>query len=284
MKFDVIDIASSGGNAVNEDRAGAADSVAWVVDGATDVLAAPIVGESTDAAWFAEALDGTLATLAGEAAAALETLPERAASEIRPTFEKGLKRPLRHRHEYPSAAALILRLDTDCVDSLSLGDCALMIESDGTFVRRGIGNGDGGDPWVASAIRAHREREPRATQAEARAALWSKLRTARDRLNRDDGYGVFSVVPPPKRFVATERHEIRPRARILIASDGLSRLTDVFGRYTPETLLEAAFARGLAALIDELRLLEAEDGDCTSFPRAKVSDDATGLMLCVSEV
>ena len=51
MPIDIIDIASQGSGAVNEDRTGSAGTLAWVIDGATDLVETPLVGEHSDAAW-----------------------------------------------------------------------------------------------------------------------------------------------------------------------------------------------------------------------------------------
>ena len=65
----------------------------------------------------------------------------------------------------------------------------------------------------------------------------------------------------------------------LLASDGLMRLVDVFHRYTEIDLLHAAVSSGLDPLIRELRAIETADAIARRYPRAKVSDDATGLLL-----
>jgi hypothetical protein len=56
----------------------------------------------------------------------------------------------------------------------------------------------------------------------------------------------------------------------------------VFRRYDARGIFAAACARGLGALGEELRAAEHEDAECISFPRAKISDDATGLLLRVA--
>ena len=61
------------------------------------------------------------------------------------------------------------------------------------------------------------------------------------------------------------------------------RLVDVFHRYTIQTLYEAARQQGLATLLMEVRALENADGDCRQFPRAKCNDDATGLLVEISD-
>jgi hypothetical protein len=67
-----------------------------------------------------------------------------------------------------------------------------------------------------------------------------------------------------------------------LASDGFLALASDYARYTPEGLFDAALARGLTPLGEELRATEASDPDGIAYPRFKRSDDATALLLRVS--
>jgi hypothetical protein len=67
---------------------------------------------------------------------------------------------------------------------------------------------------------------------------------------------------------------------ILLTSDGFSALVDLYGRMNAEELIEAAVAQGLAALAEMARQIEThEDPDGILFPRFKLSDDTTALLL-----
>ena len=278
MPLDVIDSVSRGATSANEDRAGAEGPIAWVIDGATDVLAEPLIGDTTDSAWYAERLNAALIRRATAPMENMHALPASLAEEIATEFFKHAKRHPREPHEHPSAAAIVIRANDSGLDVLSLGDCALMAETNDGFVHRNVGEASAGDHWVSTAIADH-HKEGATSYAEARAALWPKLRQVRNLMNTEGGYGIFSVIPTPNTYVNVERLNIGTGATILLASDGLTRLVDVFQRYTLRALFEAAGEWGLDALLTELRELEAADPDCRQFPRAKVNDDATGLLL-----
>ena len=62
-------------------------------------------------------------------------------------------------------------------------------------------------------------------------------------------------------------------------SDGFYRLVSPYGRYTDAALIEAANAKGLGPLMQELRALEANPEDDAKVGRFKTSDDATALLL-----
>ena len=98
-------------------------------------------------------------------------------------------------------------------------------------------------------------------------------------MNEPTGYGVFSLTPTPMRFVRTGQVVMQEGGHVLLATDGLMRLVDVFGCYNARNLLDAAVSNGLEALLRELRGIETSDADGHRYPRAKAYDDATGLLL-----
>jgi len=66
-----------------------------------------------------------------------------------------------------------------------------------------------------------------------------------------------------------------PGALLLLLSDGLYRLVDTYGLHTDASLLAACRARGLDALLDELRAFEASrDAEGLA---AKTADDASAI-------
>ncbi len=73
-----------------------------------------------------------------------------------------------------------------------------------------------------------------------------------------------------------------PGDSVLLMTDGFSALVDAYAVYDAEGLFAAVEARGLAALGQELRAVEAEDAACVRYPRFKRSDDATALWVRVA--
>ena len=57
------------------------------------------------------------------------------------------------------------------------------------------------------------------------------------------------------------------------------RLVDVFRLYTAPDLFAAARQDGITPLIRKLREIESDDIPGHRYKRAKISDDATGLLL-----
>lgn len=106
------------------------------------------------------------------------------------------------------------------------------------------------------------------------------LRAARNRVNTADEW----LFAPDARCADHAKHArvaIAPGSHVLLASDGFLALASDYEAYTPETLFTACERRGLAALGEELRAIEAGDPEGVRFPRFKRSDDATALLLAI---
>ncbi len=275
----VSEIATLAANDINEDRAGAVGALAWVIDGATDVIDTPLTTSATDANWIAETLDGLIAGLAVAPPADLAELPAILTERLQLEFRRAAKRRPIGRHEHPSAAALIVRADGLQLDYLSIGDCTLLALSNAGVTRLGTKEDEAGDMWVAEALMDYRSKNPDAPADAAHAQLWPQLGAARWSMNQLDGYGVFSLTPTPSRFIKLGSLKVAPGGHALLATDGLMRLVDVFRRYSIEELLAETIERGIAALATEVRALELDDPDCIQFPRAKRHDDASGVLL-----
>jgi hypothetical protein len=279
----VCDAFSHPGGPVNADVVGHAGNVAWVIDGATDIGDGPLVDAHSDAAWFAAKVGDWLSDRACALPAHLDDLVTNLAEHVAQDFTRLSRRPPADRCEHPSAAGLIVRIEGRALEYLALGDCSLLVAGpDGSFHRFGVQDEDAGDAHLSDHLSrpaplAGETEDP----SEMRARLLPVLRSQRTRMNLVPGYGVFSITAPPPEYVNCDRIPLAEGTRILIASDGLMRLVDVFRAWTPADLLAATFERGVAAMTEELRRLEASDTACRSHPRAKTSDDATALLATI---
>lgn len=284
LRLQVLDQISVPSGKVNDDRVGAAGTLAWAIDGATDVLAEPLMPGGSDAAWIAGALDEELLKLGAAPPASLKDLvgilTDRAASR----FAAERRRPPVAPHEQPSAAGFIVRLDSPQIEHLSLADCQCLMQHAGTPAYSIDLDPEvaQGDRRAIEVMKTFRAKPGGASWREARAEIWPRIRAARDRLNMPNGYGVLSVIAPPEKFMRTGRVGVGPGDRLLLATDGLTRLVDMFGRYSHDELMRIACAQGLAALTKELREMEAADGDCVHVPRTKPHDDASAILLEVT--
>ena len=279
MPYVVIDCLTSASGRVNEDRAGAANDLAWVIDGATDVVKDPLTGAATDADWIAGRLDAVFAALSATPPANLSLLPDLAAARLASEFDCEAKRAPIGKTEHPSASAIVVRACDTGLDYVCVGDCTLLVEGLSGFVRVGVDESAAGDPQLAKALAALHASHGGLRAEAARARIWPWIQAGRAAMNEPDGYGVFSITPTPRHFVRTGQIAMPADGHLLLASDGLMRLVDVFRLYSAPSLFAVARIEGLTPLMRLLRTVEREDVHGHQYPRAKSSDDATGLLL-----
>ncbi len=211
--FETIGFVTSAGGLQNEDRAGHRGNIAWMIDGATDVLEERLLPAASDAEWYAEQLHSQLVRHGDDGVASLVQLLDEVTRELAGRFAAAAKRPPREVHEYPSAAGVIVRRTAEAIEVLSLGDCEL-ITAAGAADATALGIDDRlrvRDRGTALAMRAVRD-EGAQTWKEARKLLWPRFRTARANLNQPGGYPVFSIIPPPAGMVSIKDWRCR-RAR-----------------------------------------------------------------------
>lgn len=279
MPFDILECCSVASGPHNEDRAGAAGPFAWIFDGATDVVERRLTDGPSDAAWFAETLHQSMHSLATSFTGPMAELPPLLATITRDALQTVAVRLPADRSEHPSAAGIIVRETGDAIEYVALGDCTMMVRSPQRLHVIGVDEMRTGDLWVQEEIRMLQAGRPDTDMAATRSSLWPRLRQKRAAMNIDNGYAIFSITPPPAHRVIAGRVGFGVGDPILLATDGLTRLIDVFASHDEVTFFEAAMTRGLASLADDVRARETADAACRDYPRAKTSDDATGLLL-----
>lgn len=305
-EFDVplrlIDRICVAGEGVNEDRADAAGAYAWVIDGATDVLDEPLTPASTDADWIAGTADDALHAYADRQTRTFAELPDHLTATLSDAFAAVSKRQPGARHEHPSAAIVVVKYEAGVLSFIAISDCTLLVTDPQTGETRrcGANDMDPGDRSLATAVAAHigsaqagtssvtpDEVTPRdsATSNIDPPSILERMRPElqrrRDMLNREEGYGALSITPTPDIFIRTGFLTVEPGSHVLLATDGLMRLVDVFQRYDDAGIVAAAASDGLEPLLDELRRIETQEGNASAHPRVKASDDASALLLRV---
>ena len=111
--------------------------------------------------------------------------------------------------------------------------------------------------------------------AERWTRLLPMLQARRHEQNTAAHPAVLCLDPRGPFDARSARTTAAPGALVLLLSDGLYRLVDTYGLYTDAALLAAVRARGLDALLDELRAFEA--GKDAAGLGVKTADDATAI-------
>jgi hypothetical protein len=250
------------------------EAAAWacVIDGATDVGPIRVFDRAeTDAARFAEIFAAELLAApaqANETPAAYFTrlmplLGARATKEARIPLNDA---PLA---SYPTAAATWVRVKAGKIESATLGDSIAIVRApNGAVTVMGDNDKPGEEQERAKRVMTMTPDERRKWLQDVRAIH-----------NTTRGYWVFGVQPEAAAHIIHQTADAPPGTQVLMMTDGFYRLVSPYGRYTDKALIEAAIARGLGPLMNELRDLESNPADDVKIGRFKTSDDATALLI-----
>jgi serine/threonine protein phosphatase PrpC len=263
----------------NEDSFAVSERVAAVFDGATGLGETLMPGRS-DAQWIAQFGARRLRAHAEGGEGGLRDWLRAAAADAEKSFAALRKRPPVENYEIAYASAVMASASENELRVLWFGDCAALLHTTaGAFAMLG----DTLDKRESERARVNRltrlgGKGPAA--AGVRDEFLPALRAARNAVNRD-GDWLFGPDANCADHAKEARAAITPGSQLLLASDGFLALASDYGRYSPEALFDAARARGLATLGEDLRAIEASDPDGVTYPRFKRSDDATALLLKV---
>ncbi len=278
MSLRILDQGSFGATEVNDDAYGAIGDFAWVLDGATG-LGRNLVSPRSDAAWLAQAINEELAR-------ACSAHPDRATQEIlrlalgcvAVRYHAALAGQTAELFERPTAAGMLLRVFPDQLELTSYGDCRAIFHGPDGLDGFGGGMIEALDGASIAALKAVFAAKPQASLKEARAEIWPLLRAQRAKFNTEGGHWALAPDPAVVEHANTRILARRP-GPILLASDGFTRLWDVFGLLEAGDALAACAAGQGAALYARLRSAEIADPEARAFARIKQHDDAT--WLCV---
>lgn len=272
----VVDQTCVAGRAWNEDRAAASGCCAWVLDGAGVAPRARFPGHATDAAWLVDTCSDWLAADTARFAsvdASIRALEPQLAAAFGPACDTDPAGG-------PTSCLVLARLDArDDVRArvtwALCGDVVMLVPVAGDGVR--VVTDHRVKPFEAKSLAALRAAGPVADIMTP--AARAQIRANRLAVNRDDG---FALVCPSAAWASrmlTGAAGIDVKRPLVMMSDGLYRLVDVFARYDDAALYAACCTRGLAALLAELRAIEAADTAPMRHLRFKVHDDVSALVL-----
>jgi hypothetical protein len=281
MTFELLDSLSLPGDAAkpNEDAFAHDAAAAVVLDGATPLGDGLMPGPS-DAAWIAQFGARRLLAHLRDGAGARKALRGTLA-DTQKSFEALRRHVPEEMWQTPCASMMLAVAAEDSVEFLSFGDCAALVQPEGGAV---MVVGETFDKRAAEAKRAQaiaKEKNLSPASGLSRPEFIGALRATRNRVN-SGSYWLFSPDAKAASHAARRIVKTAPGTTLLLASDGFLALASDYGAYGADSLMRAAMKKGLKALGEELRTIEAGDTGGDKFPRFKKSDDATALLLKVS--
>jgi hypothetical protein len=287
--FTPLGAATQPGSKVNEDGYGhwpaTAPRAAWVLDGVTGINDRALLPGPTDAAWFVAQVQEALPTL-------LSTSPDMPAAELVGALVEQLEQRqsaawLDARgadgRETPAASFALVRLIGAEIEVLRLGDCLVLLEAaDGTVTVMDhpvLATIEAETRDALLALRARGITDPK----QAFTAMMPRLRAQRARRNLPDGYGVLAAEQSCLPMLHVDRIPAHTVRRMLLASDGYYRLVDHYNAASDAELVRRTEELGADAMLEQLRAIEAADPLATQYPRLKIADDATALLIGVDQ-
>ncbi|MCE1118392.1 MULTISPECIES: protein phosphatase 2C domain-containing protein [Pseudomonas] len=270
MHFDLIQTLSLAGkpDVPNDDRLGCAERHAWVIDGATDLGPAGLLGERGGAAWLAGAAQRAFAGAGGPLQGVCEQVFETLARDYAQARQREPLAPW----ELPRAAFAAVALEGDELVCAHLADCVVLHRS-----AQGVA-------FLTPAPDREAERAEAAALGPGTGAFGVRTPAvlADRRAARERPRAVLGVEPEQAR--AGTCYSRTPVARgddVLLMSDGFAALFDTYQAYGPEAFISRLLSHGLADLARTLRDIEQQDAACVRYPRFKMSDDASAIWLRV---
>jgi hypothetical protein len=285
--FTLLSVATQAGSTINEDGYGLwpreVPRAAWVLDGVTGINDRALLPGPSDAAWFVAQVQEILPALFAAspemriadliAALTRELELRQSVSWVDPRGADG--------RETPAASFALVRLLGEEIEVARLGDCLVLLEAtDGTVTVM--------DHPVLEQIEAETKRAMLDLRAagmtdpqQVRDRMIPMLQAQRRRRNCADGYGVLAAEQSCVPMIQVDRVPAASLRRVLLASDGYYRLVDHYGAMTDTELVRRTGAEGADALLKELRAIEDADSLAMTYPRLKIRDDATALLIDV---
>lgn len=265
----------------NEDICGVSGDWAWVIDTSIFPGMKPVMHERSDATWLARFADERLSNLAPHAEDGV-TLLRHVMEEARTAY-RAIAPAERHEDfvTWPLGAMTLVRRRGNVFDAWTFGDTTAYVrQPDGSVQVLGDAP-DLRDAEAAKAAELMRQAGSRPTEILKEPVFLSWLGERRER-QRKSGIpaALLSINPDAVDRLRHETASCEDGTVILLASDGFSALVDLYRAMDAKAVMEAALISGLEPLVKLAREIETErDPDGRLYPRFKVSDDTTAILL-----
>ncbi|WP_020578187.1 protein phosphatase 2C domain-containing protein [Actinopolymorpha alba] len=255
----------------NEDFVAASPELAVVLDGVTPMDRTD-TGCRHGVAWYARTLGTQVARLAaagtGTSGADARPLADCLAEGIVQTRDAHADTCDPAHPDSPAATVAAVRIRDQQLEYLVLADSAVVID-------------------LGSDVRTVTDRRASQVGRRLRSVLGARPSAVevRSHRNREAGYYVAAERPEVAYEAFTGVVEVAPIRRVMVASDGATRLIDTFRVFDWRSALDALQGGGPEAWIARTREVEREHAEQSEGSTgAKVHDDATVVFLAASSV
>jgi len=273
VKYTEVSIAKADNN---EDACYIDEHIAFVLDGATGLFKERITPEPSDARWFAQQWKKYLQANLPDWSRSLSKIIHQGILDIDKQYmclpgAADIK-------SKPSSGVACCRVRDGKMQFFILGDCAILIIKDDTYLHLAIDDLaflDSGNIRKAMEIAKQRNISVR----DARPFIADGLAAVRFMQNKPGGYWILAGDPDAAYRGYFGQIDIKDARSILLMTDGFTQIFDTLFIHTkPELCQLIRDGVSLETLAKQIRDAQTLDAGCNKHPRLKTHDDTTAVM------
>lgn len=282
MDFNITSSIISDGqpNRCNEDKGNFLNNTAWVLDGAGAIVNKRYFPGPSDPLWLVNQIDKSLQTFVN-LNISLDSVFKRSLQQAYKealTINQAIQ--FAAKEEQPCSAAAALSIKQEKMDYFVLCDCTIGVKrlDEQTVFIKDIRHNELDEKCLAAVINTRGEQKISHTEAFKLAGI-PALQKKRDFMNIPGGYGVLTLDGAGIDYAVQGSIPISTPISILLCTDGFSPIFDLYKICTIDDILYGNIS--LQESIKLLRETEKKDPECLKYPRYKMSDDATAVLIKV---
>ena len=283
MSIDITSISHTSGQ-INEDIIGYNAQAIWVLDGATSISGRKTLIHKlpqSDASWFVGQFSHHFSKLDHDIdlttqLKSISQLIQQQSSTVWKNWDD---------QDIPSASFSAAFYDQKNIFLYNLGDCRVLYQLDDEPIQHfGQSNVEALDTALLQQYKHLSQQSPRPSHKEIWQQLVSQIRSNRLRMNQANGYWILSPDGLGIDHLQQIHLNYHQNAKVLLSSDGLYRLVDTYNDMTDQQFFSQAFQpNGLNQLLARLRKIELNDPEAMDYPRVKLQDDASAVLLYIHQ-
>jgi len=261
----------------NEDHLIIGDELFVLLDGATGLGRHLIKKYSSDALWFVKNLEFFLLDSWSDSHDFQSSLTD-ALDLLTKEFLQITYGVEVFDYEHPSAGMVALVVEEGVLNLYRIGDCSVYFSKD-MISNNVFGRSDLEDFDYLSIKAMTRHLWGENKWPKARDSVLDLLRSNRSRMNKPGGYGALSISCDCLRYIEKKNISVDFNSKLLLSTDGFSSIVDRYKAFDISGLFQKINDDGLKSVVSIIREIEDADGSLQEYPRLKMHDDASAILI-----
>ena len=257
----------------NEDITGTYQNVAWVIDGATPIFNHNYISEENDVVWIVDQINKWMPSFINNNKN-LEQILFKTVNKVNEiALSINEKLAMVPGYELPTFTIIMTRIINNQLEYYVLGDCGMLLNAEDTI-----------QYITDKRIEKFSKKNQRSIEQiqssnvlDKDARILSCLQETRKLLNKKEGYWIGSLDAKGIAHGISGTIEIKQNARFLCFSDGYARFFELFKLKDISSFsFELDYIKETIRLVREI---EESDHECVVYPRSKISDDLSIILI-----